>query len=131
VAPSCSTFVHAFVQKSGGTFVRVESRSACFPELTAAPILPGMSLYEPILARLNEQGRRILVVGGLAVVLHGLARLTADLDSEPTQAEDRAASMSHAHQPKLRRASALSRLPVRPDEPRSRIRSLFSSSSPS
>lgn len=39
-----------------------------------------MSTYEPILARLNEQGGRYVVVGGLAVVLHGHARLTVDLD---------------------------------------------------
>ena len=39
-----------------------------------------MSIYEPILARLNEQGGRYVVVGGLAVVLHGHARLTVDLD---------------------------------------------------
>lgn len=39
-----------------------------------------MSIYEPIFSRLNEQGGRYLVVGGLAVVLHGHARLTVDLD---------------------------------------------------
>ena len=49
-------------------------------EWRAALILSGMSIYEPILARLNEQGGRYVVVGGLAVVLHGHARLTVDLD---------------------------------------------------
>lgn len=39
-----------------------------------------MSIFEPILARLNEEGGRYVVVGGLAVVLHGHARLTVDLD---------------------------------------------------
>jgi hypothetical protein len=39
-----------------------------------------MSIFEPILARLNEAGGRYVVVGGLAVVLHGHARLTVDLD---------------------------------------------------
>ena len=39
-----------------------------------------MSIFEPILTRLNEEGGRYVVVGGLAVVLHGHARLTVDLD---------------------------------------------------
>ena len=39
-----------------------------------------MSIFEPILARLNEEGGRYVVVGGLAVVFHGHARLTVDLD---------------------------------------------------
>jgi predicted nucleotidyltransferase len=39
-----------------------------------------MSLFEPIFKGLNDAGVRYVVVGGLAVVLHGHARLTADLD---------------------------------------------------
>lgn len=39
-----------------------------------------MALFEPILAQLNSAGVRYVVVGGVAVVLHGHARLTADLD---------------------------------------------------
>lgn len=39
-----------------------------------------MALFEPILEALNEAGVRYVVVGGVAVVLHGHARLTADLD---------------------------------------------------
>lgn len=39
-----------------------------------------MSLYEPIFQTLNARGVRYLVVGGVAVVLHGYARLTVDLD---------------------------------------------------
>lgn len=39
-----------------------------------------MSIFEPILARLNAEGGRYVVVGGLAVVLHGHARLTVHLD---------------------------------------------------
>lgn len=39
-----------------------------------------MPLYEPIFDALNARGVRYLVVGGLAVVLHGYARLTVDLD---------------------------------------------------
>lgn len=38
------------------------------------------SFLEPIFAALNEAGIRYVVVGGLATVLHGHARLTSDLD---------------------------------------------------
>jgi hypothetical protein len=38
------------------------------------------SFLEPIFAALNQAGIRYLVVGGLATVLHGHARLTSDLD---------------------------------------------------
>jgi hypothetical protein len=37
-------------------------------------------IFEPIFERLNEQGGRYVVVGGVAVVLHGFPRLTVDLD---------------------------------------------------
>jgi len=50
-----------------------------------------MSLFEPILAELNRGGVRYVVVGGLATVLQGYARLTADVDLvvdlEPREAE--------------------------------------------
>lgn len=39
-----------------------------------------MTLFEPVLAQLNKAGVRYVVVGGVAMVLHGHARLTADLD---------------------------------------------------
>lgn len=39
-----------------------------------------MSLFEPVFSALNRAGARYVVVGGLAVVLHGHARLTADVD---------------------------------------------------
>ncbi len=39
-----------------------------------------MALFEPIFRALDEAGVRYVVVGGVAVVLHGHARLTADLD---------------------------------------------------
>ncbi len=39
-----------------------------------------MALFEPILAALDANGVRAVVVGGVATVLHGHARLTADLD---------------------------------------------------
>jgi len=39
-----------------------------------------VALFEPIFESLNAAGARYVVVGGVAVVLHGHARLTADLD---------------------------------------------------
>jgi hypothetical protein len=36
--------------------------------------------YEEVFRELNEKGVKYLVVGGMAVVLHGIVRLTADLD---------------------------------------------------
>ncbi|HVF07549.1 MAG TPA: DUF6036 family nucleotidyltransferase [Actinomycetota bacterium] len=39
-----------------------------------------MPLFEPVFAALDAAGVRYVVVGGVAVVLHGHARLTADLD---------------------------------------------------
>jgi hypothetical protein len=37
-------------------------------------------LFEPVLAALDGAGVRFVVVGGVAVVLHGHPRMTADLD---------------------------------------------------
>ncbi len=39
-----------------------------------------MSIYEPIFKILNAAGARYVVVGGVATLLHGYARLTADVD---------------------------------------------------
>ena len=39
-----------------------------------------MAVFEPLFNTLNSTGVRYVVVGGLAVVLHGHARLTADVD---------------------------------------------------
>lgn len=39
-----------------------------------------MGLFEPLFAALNEVGARYVVVGGVADVLHGHARFTADVD---------------------------------------------------
>jgi hypothetical protein len=36
--------------------------------------------FEPLFAELNRCGARYVVVGGLATVLHGFARLIADVD---------------------------------------------------
>ena len=50
-----------------------------------------MKLFEPLFQALNEGEIRYVVVGGLAVVLHGYARFTADLDLiidlDPKEAE--------------------------------------------
>lgn len=37
-------------------------------------------MFEELLAELDSKGVRFVVVGGLAVVIHGAARLTADID---------------------------------------------------
>jgi len=39
-----------------------------------------MALFEPLFRSLNQAGIRYVVVGGLAVVLQGHARMTVDLD---------------------------------------------------
>ena len=39
-----------------------------------------MSVIEPLFKTLNDAGIRYVVVGGLAVVLHGYARMTVDVD---------------------------------------------------
>ena len=39
-----------------------------------------MAVFEPLFKVLNDAGVRYVVVGGLAVVLHGHARLTVDVD---------------------------------------------------
>ena len=39
-----------------------------------------MPLYEPLFRALNASRTRYVVVGGVATVLHGYARLTADVD---------------------------------------------------
>ncbi len=39
-----------------------------------------MALFEPVFRALNDTGARYVVVGGLATVPHGYARVTADAD---------------------------------------------------
>lgn len=39
-----------------------------------------MAVFEPLFKAMNDAGVRYVVVGGLAVVLHGHARLTVDVD---------------------------------------------------
>lgn len=40
-----------------------------------------MSLFLPVIDAFNKQGVEYVIVGGLAVILHGHARLTTDLDA--------------------------------------------------
>jgi len=65
------------------------------------------STIETILSALNEAGVRYLVVGGVAVVLHGHLRTTADLDLVVQLQPDNA----------LRAVEALKRLGYRPRPP--------------
>ncbi len=46
----------------------------------SAPTVTGVTLFEPVLAALDAAEVRFVVVGGVAVVLHGHPRMTADLD---------------------------------------------------
>lgn len=50
-----------------------------------------MLFLEPVLSALNRRGVRYVVVGGVAVVLHGHPRLTADLDLALDLTSDHAA----------------------------------------
>src|ERR1044072_2178975 len=49
-----------------------------------------MSLFEPIFAALENGAVRYVVVGGMATVLHGYARLTAGVDVIVDQGPDEA-----------------------------------------
>lgn len=55
-----------------------------------------MSVYEPIFKILNAAGVRYVVVGGLATLLHGYARLTADVDLAVDLAPQEALKMIRA-----------------------------------
>ena len=54
-----------------------------------------MLLYEPLFRALNASGTRYVVVGGVATVLHGYARLTADIDLILDLEEPAAAKAMH------------------------------------
>ncbi len=49
-----------------------------------------MAVFEPLFKALNDSGVRYVVVGGLAVVLHGHPRLTVDVDLVVDFDEDQA-----------------------------------------
>jgi hypothetical protein len=66
-----------------------------------------MALFEPLFQALNDAGVRYVVVGGLAVVLHGHARLTVDVDLVVDLGEDQA----------LKAIETLVRLGLRPRVP--------------
>ena len=55
-----------------------------------------MSVFEPIFQILNTAGVRYVVVGGLATVLHGYARMTTDVDLAVDLAPEEAIKMIRA-----------------------------------
>ncbi|MCY4222095.1 MAG: hypothetical protein OXC25_10565 [Thiotrichales bacterium] len=69
-----------------------------------------MLLYEPLFRALNVSGTRYVVVGGVATVLHGYARLTADIDLIVDLKESAAAKAMQA----LAGLGLLPRAPVDP-----------------
>ncbi|MGH2630453.1 MAG: DUF6036 family nucleotidyltransferase [Actinomycetota bacterium] len=70
-----------------------------------------MTLFEPIFAALERAGVRYVTVGGVAVVLHGHARFTADLDLVVDLASEAAANAIDA----LTAVGFRPRLPVEAD----------------
>lgn len=71
-----------------------------------------MSVFEPIFQTLNKVGARYVVVGGLATVLHGYARLTADVDLAVDLAPEEAGRVIQA----LVAAGFRPQVPVNPEE---------------
>lgn len=69
-------------------------------------------MFEPVLAQLDKAGVRFVVVGGVAVVLHGHARLTADLDLAIDLTADRPAKAIRA----LTEIGMVPLLPVPPSD---------------
>ncbi len=67
-------------------------------------------MFEGVFRALNTSGVRYLVAGGVAVVLHGYVRLTADLDLVVDLAEEQAAAAIRA----LTGLGLKPRLPVDP-----------------
>jgi len=57
-----------------------------------------VSIYLPVFETLNASGSRYVVVGGVATVLHGHARLTADVDIILDLEAESAKSAMHALQ---------------------------------
>jgi hypothetical protein len=70
-----------------------------------------VSVFEPIFQILNT-GVRYVVVGGLATVLHGYARLTADVDLAVDLAPEEATKMIRA----LVASGFRPQVPVSPEE---------------
>jgi predicted nucleotidyltransferase len=69
-------------------------------------------VFEPIFQTLNKAGARYVVVGGLATVLHGYARLTADVDLAVDLAPEEATKVIQA----LVTMGFRSQVPVSPEE---------------
>ncbi len=79
---------------------------------SCAPSLIEVSMFESVFAALTVANVRYVVVGGVAVVLHGHPRLTADLDLVVDLAPDAAAAAIDA----LLGLGLVSRLPVEPHD---------------
>ena len=71
-----------------------------------------MLLYEPLFRALDASGTRYVVVGGVATVLHGYARLTADIDIILDLEPEAAARAMHA----LAALGLRPRAPVDPED---------------
>jgi predicted nucleotidyltransferase len=71
-----------------------------------------VSVFEAIFQILNTAGVRYVVVGGLATVLHGYARLTADVDLAVDLAPEEATKMIRA----LVASGFRAQVPVSPEE---------------
>jgi hypothetical protein len=71
-----------------------------------------MSLFEPIFATLENEQVRYVVVGGMATVLHGYARLTADVDLMIDQRPEEAVKALRA----LRALGLCPRAPVKVED---------------
>jgi hypothetical protein len=71
-----------------------------------------VSVFEPIFQTLNKAEARYVVVGGLATVLHGYARLTADVDLAVDLAPEEATKVIRA----LVTMGFRSQVPVSPEE---------------
>ncbi|MEX2352702.1 MAG: nucleotidyl transferase AbiEii/AbiGii toxin family protein [Gammaproteobacteria bacterium] len=71
-----------------------------------------MSIYVPIFKALNEANVRYVVVGGVATVLHGYARFTADIDLVIDLDHEEAEKCINA----LLKTGLLPRLPVDPHQ---------------
>ena len=73
-------FVRPLGTVSSGTLFRADGFETTLHVFVAGDGLMAIHPIEQVLVELNSEGVRYLVVGGVAVVLHGHLRTTADLD---------------------------------------------------
>ena len=72
--------VREHVQSGNGSSCRGGSQCLASEEISRDAMSDRASFYEEFFLVLNQGGVRYIVVGGVAVVLHGHARFTADID---------------------------------------------------